>query len=186
MQANKVSVKLYVGDELRRFYFEGTSFSDLKATCKTFAPESGKNRQIQLQYQDDENEWVTFSSDAELLYALGLVEASPLKLLRLRLIVTEGVTEVVEAPAVETNPNEEGEEDEEEGEIMITRRIRGRGRGRGRFKPRDELVVKKKLLDAKFVGHATFPDNTNLPVNSSFDKTWTIYNSGLLILHNVV
>jgi hypothetical protein len=184
MQENKVSIKLTIGEELRRFYFEGT-FSQLQETCLTYV--SDKNCSVQLQYQDDENEWVTFSSDAELGYAIGLVSTTPQKLLRLRLNLLPQVASP--SPQSEERVVEDPDLDADSPAFLpMLVQPRGRGRrgrggrgglGRGAM-AREQVLAKKKPLDAKFIEHGTIPDNSTLLPASPFTKTWTVYNSGKL------
>jgi len=65
-----VSIKLYVNEECRRFVYTGTTFEELKAQCikVTNLPPD-----IALQYADDEGDLVSFSTDAEFLYAVSLL-----------------------------------------------------------------------------------------------------------------
>eukprot|EP01127_Copromyxa_protea_P006926 TRINITY_DN16863_c0_g1_i1.p1 TRINITY_DN16863_c0_g1~~TRINITY_DN16863_c0_g1_i1.p1 ORF type:complete len:295 (+),score=63.00 TRINITY_DN16863_c0_g1_i1:46-930(+) len=203
MQPNKISVKLNVGDELRRFYFEGTAFSELCESCLQYLPEDKAGLSTQLQYQDDENEWVTFSSDAELQYAIGLVNDSPQKLLRLKMNISHPPVQFNPAPmqfnpmAGHFNPasapfdsasvpapfnsQEKGEEEEEdslEDSLSLEKSRSGgrmrRGRGGGRLRDSG----KKKLLDARFIQHTAVPDNTTLSPDTIFEKSWCIFNSG--------
>jgi len=200
MQTNKVSVKLNVGEELRRFYFEGTSFDELRSSCTQYLPQPlGAQSNVQLQYQDDENEWVTFSSDAELQYAMSLIHDSPQKLLRLRMNVIDGIAPSSQSRQIarqEQSPQgvvhrdlgEDSSSSSEEGEIPSTvsgplpmlsgRGRRGRGRGIGRVGGAMRERLKKKLLDARFLHHTSFPDNSTLAPATAFEKTWSLFNSG--------
>lgn len=101
-----------------------------------YGPADCRTRKVQLQYQDDENEWVTFSSDEELRCALSLLETCPgPKLLRLRLNAVEAppvIPLVPLVPVVQTAPAEEDMSDEEILPNYERGRVRRRGRGRGR------------------------------------------------------
>lgn len=43
---------------------------------------------------------------------------------------------------------------------------------------KDQSQKSNKDLDSRFVAHITFPDNSTLPVNTIFTKTWRLRNSG--------
>lgn len=65
-----VAVKVIKGDEMRRFNFEGKSFQEIK---NTIAEIFGMvDTEFTLQYEDDEKDRVTLSSDAELKEAIQL------------------------------------------------------------------------------------------------------------------
>jgi len=132
-----ISVKLYLGDELRRFYFEGKSFEELFASCVNYVSPGYTPKY--LQYQDDENEWVTFSSTPELQCALGLIGVSPSSLLRLKLIVvpTEAPVGLVPQNLVANNGSLDetfGEKQQNSGTDVlpfIPEELRTHGSGRG-------------------------------------------------------
>eukprot|EP01111_Echinosteliopsis_oligospora_P001776 TRINITY_DN125_c0_g1_i2.p1 TRINITY_DN125_c0_g1~~TRINITY_DN125_c0_g1_i2.p1 ORF type:complete len:308 (+),score=102.14 TRINITY_DN125_c0_g1_i2:134-1057(+) len=67
---SSVSVKITRGDEKRRFNFKGKFFQELKALIAEIF--SIPVDQFTLQYQDDEKDRVTLSSDAELSEAIKL------------------------------------------------------------------------------------------------------------------
>jgi len=73
-----VQMKICHKDELRRIIFKDVSFRSMMKEIRsrfTF----GENVQFQVKYQDDEGDWVTIGSDAELVFALKLFPNKILK-----------------------------------------------------------------------------------------------------------
>jgi len=69
-------VKLFSKGEIRRFDFFGSSFDQLFASVRPLV----EAYEFSLSYEDEEGDWVTIRSDAELSYALSLTGTRPLKL----------------------------------------------------------------------------------------------------------
>jgi len=64
MSSTNVHVKLQYESEYRRFFIERkSSFLDLLEKVKTIL---GLNSDLVIKYKDEENEWITISSDLEL------------------------------------------------------------------------------------------------------------------------
>ncbi len=78
-----VSVKLQIGTDIRRFVFSGTSFPELKNQCLNNTQSALETEWVAL-YQDDEGEWITFSTDEELKYAISTLKGEN-ALLRIKL-----------------------------------------------------------------------------------------------------
>jgi len=75
---NAFHVKVQFNEEFRRFSLQDPSFSTLEATLRdSFQIPNGLA--LKLKFQDDEKDWVVFSSDVELQHALEL-SGSPLRL----------------------------------------------------------------------------------------------------------
>jgi len=73
------SVKISLGEDLRRFGFEGFSFAKLEEDIKLlYNLQPATN--FTVKFQDDENEWITISSDPELANAFQLCSNSILRL----------------------------------------------------------------------------------------------------------
>jgi len=62
--ASQTSVKVKFGDDLRRFYFSDNSFSKLLEMLDSIYQLQGNK--IIIKYKDDEEDWITLSSDKEL------------------------------------------------------------------------------------------------------------------------
>jgi len=69
-------IKLFTKGEIRRFNFAGTSFDQLCADIRPLLD----LKEFSIRYEDEEGDWVTIKSDAELSYALSLAGARPLRL----------------------------------------------------------------------------------------------------------
>lgn len=105
---SSVSVKITRGDEKRRFNFKGKSFQELKALISEIF--SIPVDQFTLQYQDDEKDRVTLSSDAELSEAIKLHKY----VLRFYVISKENNNNAPQVAAIPVSPvvaAEEGEVD---------------------------------------------------------------------------
>jgi len=97
-----LSVKVSLGDELRRTSFNGTGFEALRdAVAKLFGLEAAS---IVLKYQDDDGDKITMSSDGEVKDALQ--QAKEKKLLRL-------FVEIKPTPAPAPAPAEEAQNEGE-------------------------------------------------------------------------
>jgi hypothetical protein len=75
---NNVHVKVQCDNEFRRFVLAEVTYSKLVDTIRTLL-RLAANSTVKLSYLDDENDWVLFSTDSELQYAVTLSK-SPLKI----------------------------------------------------------------------------------------------------------
>lgn len=137
-QQQNVHVKVSCDNEFRRFVLVEVTYNSLAEMIRTllgFAPETA----FKLSYLDDENDWVLFSSDSELQYAVTLSK-SPLKI-----SVKRSTT-----PAPITNtfvPEVAGEDGMDE---KPWKRCRGgRGGARGGCRGGRNMAVVAERIDAK-------------------------------------
>jgi len=168
-----IPVKLFVKDEVRRFAFSGSTFKELYEECSklTNLPAST------LQYYDDEGDYVTFSADSELQYALSLLKEP--KILRVRAIVPEQpvVASVQNPPEVEWKRY--GRHKAERKEYKAERK-EYKAESKEYKAERKEFKKQKhvKDLDARFVSHVNFEDGCKVAPGLSFVKVWTLRNNG--------
>jgi len=73
------SVKVSFGEDIRRFSFEGFSFSNLEKDLH-LVYQLPPTTQLSIKFQDDESEWITVSSDLELANAFELFPTRPLRI----------------------------------------------------------------------------------------------------------
>jgi len=163
-----IPVKLFVKDEVRRFAFSGSTFKELYEECSklTNLPAST------LQYYDDEGDYVTFSADSELQYALSLLKEP--KILRVRAIVPEQpVGASVQNPQeVEWKRHGRHRDHKERNEYKTERKEYKAERKE--FKKQKHI----KDLDARFVSHVNFEDGCKVAPGQTFVKVWTLRNNG--------
>jgi len=79
MSAAVHSVKVSFGEDIRRFSFEGFSFSNLEKDLH-LVYQLPPTTQLSIKFQDDESEWITVSSDLELANAFELFPTRPLRI----------------------------------------------------------------------------------------------------------
>jgi len=171
---NHLSVKLFINDEVRRFMFNGTTFHELLESCSKLTP---LPKGTVLQYYDDEGDYVTFSSDTELQYAVSLLKQEP-KLLRVRALMplpeTSTQQQVAISPGIAQSSGNsyrtDGGEEWRRGGGRHYRHYQGQG-----WEDKHRRV---KDLDARFVAHVNYEDGCKVSPGHSFVKTWALRNNG--------
>jgi len=71
------SLKLQLGSDIRRFSLEEVSFETLRSVVRASYPHL-KHASFVLKYVDEENEWITCASDADLYEALKISQSQKL------------------------------------------------------------------------------------------------------------
>jgi len=96
------SVKASLGQDIRRFGFEHCSFDLLKDTIGSLFK---LQTPFVLKYQDDENDWISISSDQELAVAFSLFQQ---KSLRVEVIVenSNGMNLPPQQPSIPDSPSD--------------------------------------------------------------------------------
>eukprot|EP01080_Neovahlkampfia_damariscottae_P006303 gene6303-10309_t len=69
-KATKIAKVYLPNNEIRKFSTQDKTFDEFKTTVLEGGLETFEMSSITLQYQDDEDEWVTFSSELEWIHAL--------------------------------------------------------------------------------------------------------------------
>jgi len=93
-----VHVKLQYNDEYRRFFItRSTKFIELVEKIKSIL---NLKEEFHLKYKDEEEEWITISSDMEL--ETGLIIGNGL-LFRIQIVLVSTLSEVKELPTTETD-----------------------------------------------------------------------------------
>jgi len=131
---NSFHFKVQFKDEFRRFSLQNPSFSALEVTLRS-SYQIPHHLALKIKFQDDEKDWVVFSSDFEFQHALQL-SGSPL---RITFVILDQPEEQVPiksqtVPAVEEQPFKRG---------PCGRGGRGRG-GRGPVLTREEREAFKR------------------------------------------
>jgi len=88
------SVKVTFGEDIRRFGFEGFSFSNLEKDLHLIY-QLPPMTQLCIKFQDDESEWITVSSDLELSNAFEIFPNGPLR-------ISFSIKEQLSLPIVQT------------------------------------------------------------------------------------
>lgn len=119
---NETHTKVQFGSEIRRFVLTSTNYEDLTSILRTLF---GTNSAFKICFLDEEEDWITISTDYELAYAVE-ISTSPL---RLRVELSEE-SSTVESGTCTPSPVEETDE------FPVWkggkgRRGQGCGRGRG-------------------------------------------------------
>jgi hypothetical protein len=181
-------VKLFVKDEIRRFSFNGSSVHELRSVLKQMLSISQDT--FLIRYQDDEGDWVSITSDAELNYAWQLVGT---KALRLSLeeknanASTPPNNQLVSPPASPSaRPKEMWKEARRE--FKVAKR---EAKMEKKAEKLDFKVFKKEAKFAKkgdkmggrpfagrFVKHVSVEDNYEFAPGTAFTKTWRFRNEG--------
>jgi len=195
-----ISVKLFVNNECRRFMFNGGTFADLKEQSTKVANLATVNGVI-LQYSDDEGDLVTFSSDAELQYAVSLLKTEP-RVLRIYLSLPSSANKLTAVDTPMTDVQKPPENIGIPQQQIAWGRGGGRG-GRGSWRREDHAggfhhhpiggrfgyarqdqyfekphKIRNRDLDARFVAHVTHDDGTEVLAGAPFNKTWRFRNNG--------
>jgi len=79
MQNQTVQVKVQFNDELRRFSLPQLRVEEMEKTIKQIF--KLPDRPFTLKFKDDEDDWVTFSTDAELIHAQQFLLAGPFRVM---------------------------------------------------------------------------------------------------------
>jgi len=146
------SVKLFISpQDIRRFNFSGSSFSDLKEKILAVASIQ-RGEDVFLKYLDNEGDQVLLSNDTELAYALSISDNKLLKIYITRNLPPWRVHSTnslsVSSSSLYNQP--------------------------------DSPKKRVKDFDARFISHETYPDNIEVPVGTPFSKSWRIRNTGSL------
>ena len=91
---NEIAVKAYLGDDVRRFSLESSSFSEM--TEKVTQLFRLSRHQLELKFRDDDDDLVTFSTDDELQEAVRITALCTPPVLRVQ--ITVHVEALAEAP----------------------------------------------------------------------------------------
>jgi len=177
------SIKLFIKDEIRRFNFVGTSFERLCAEIQPLV----SNSQFSLRYEDEEGDWVTIKSDAELNYALSMAGNRPLKLRAVEnnaILVSSPVPSPVPSPILAAfgKPWKEMKKEakiykKQFKEEMKAARYEAKA-AKIESKMSKEGFCPKSLYVARFVKHVTVGDGSEFCASTPFVKTWRFRNEG--------
>eukprot|EP01125_Pyxidicula_operculata_P008946 TRINITY_DN2954_c0_g1_i2.p2 TRINITY_DN2954_c0_g1~~TRINITY_DN2954_c0_g1_i2.p2 ORF type:complete len:294 (-),score=66.23 TRINITY_DN2954_c0_g1_i2:34-915(-) len=158
-----ISIKLFYGEEVRRFTVPTTSsFSQLLTKCKEILsiPET---LDVVLKYMDSDKDYITFSTDEELAYARTIVPDPILRLSVSQKKLPTKATIEDEMDRVKTNIFQSKQKFKELRKMRIEKM-----KENGKAKP----------LDAKIVEHVTIPDYSEITCGSKFEKTLKVRNTG--------
>jgi len=177
---NAHTIKLFFQGEIRRFNFVGSSFYQLCAEVQSLL---ALPSEFSVRYEDDEGDWITIKTDAELSYALSLAGARVLKLR----IVEKSATEKVAAPTGVISPTLSSEKPWKE----VKREAK---LAKAQWKQEKKVAKMESKLEAKlykadikaakntyvvrFVKHVTVEDGSEFMPGTSFVKTWRFRNEG--------
>jgi len=177
-----LSVKLFVGNDVRRFAFTPMSLTELKQKCLIISEMKENEEAVTLKYYDNEGDLISLSSDLELEYAISLCSKNLLRL------VMETRKDESFSTSWRDPPPEHGHFGNYghfgRGHFGRGGHFGGRMRGGGRFPGNDvmswrgEKLKKVKELDAQFVAHSLVEDNSSIPVGTKFLKSWRFRNIG--------
>jgi len=183
---NARAVKVFVKEEIRRFSFAGSSFHELRAVLQQMLAIS--NDSFVVRYQDDEGDWVTITSDAELNYAFQLVGAQALRLKveEKAPIVPSAPPAVDNMPKIATPPVSPKDMWRE---VKMAKKEFKMAKRNDKFQKKAakiEAKFHKKFdlehpsLAARFVKHVTVEDNYEFAPATAFIKTWRFRNEGTI------
>jgi len=147
-----------------------------------------ENTNVVLKYADPEGDFITLSTDLELEYALSLSGS----VIRIKLTVDNGEkqqTVTTTSSIAQDYSNWRSYKKDLKYEWKHQQHAMRAG-NTGMFGPAQyhpypipgshHFVQKKwKELDARFISHVTIPDDTEIPVGTTFEKTWRIRNNGI-------
>jgi hypothetical protein len=192
-------VKLFLGEEIRRFPLSDKSYAGLRNDLQRL----GIDAKIPIKYQDEEGDWVTLASDVELNYALAHMAQGGV--LRLRAGTAPAVATPAPmlgnsapapipatAPAASAVPSPSAPPSSPPAQHpAFGRHMRGmfgHGRGMGRggqgFRCRMGEDATEAARDkqagavARFVEHVTVPDGSELAAGAAFTKVFRFRNEG--------
>lgn len=173
-------IKLFAKGEIRRFNFVGNSFVQL---CNDIQPIMGV-AEFSVRYEDEEGDWVTIKSDAELSYALSLAGARPL---RLRVVEKNAIPDV---PATKASPTlsawKEMKKEAKMAKMQFKQEIKA-AKYEAKAAKLEAKIAKKEGFSspktsyvARFVKHVTVDDGSEFCPSTSFVKTWRFRNEGTI------
>jgi len=191
------AVKVFVKDEIRRFTVVGASVNQLRAELKALL--NIPSDQFIVRYQDEEGDWISIGSEAELQHGFHLAGS---KALRLR--VDENSTSLqapqrtlssdVVAPFIASTPSpvlvkkawkEFKEEAKAHKKELKFAKVEAKKELKAHLKAAKCDWKSKKHLDdnplnARFVKHVTAEDYYEFAPGTAFVKTWRFRNEGSL------
>jgi len=180
-------IKLFTKGEIRRFNFAGTSFENLCADIRPLLD----LKEFSVRYEDEEGDWVTIKSDAELSYALSLAGARPL---RLRIVEKIDVSDSPVASAfgtpTRTISSEKPWKDLKKEAKIAKKQFKDELKA-AKFEEKaakiEAKMMKRELhgspkaaFVARFVKHVTVDDGSEFAASTSFVKTWRFRNEGTI------
>jgi len=184
-------IKIFTKGEIRRFNFVGSSFDQLCAAVQPLA----QANEFSLSYEDEEGDWVTIKSDAELSYALALTGTRALKL---RVLEKTPTPEVSPKAAFVSAIGSSSWKDLKKEAKHAKRQIKDEVKA-AKWEAKAELKAVKyeakaawieaKLAKrdspktsfvARFVKHVTVEDGSEFPPSTPFMKTWRFRNEGTI------
>jgi len=183
--ANAHTIKVFFHDEIRRFSTTETSFYQLCAQIQALLGVT----EFTIRYLDDESDWVTIKSDAELAYAFSQHPAN--RALKLR-VAEKSVSEKVAVPHGTISPSISSEKPwkEMKKEAKLAKKEwkteakewKAEAKlARKEWKAESKLAKSpKSLYVARFVKHVTVEDGSELSPGTSFVKTWRFRNEGTI------
>jgi len=148
-----IFVKLFISpQDVRRFIFSGSSFQALQEKILTLTDlKDNRNVHVQLKYLDNEGDQVLLSSDSDLAYALSIASEKLLKIyLYTQTLISVPPWRQHDYSSPLQNSNY--------------------------YEPRKRV----KEIDARFIRHETYPDNSEITAGTNFQKSWVIRNIGTL------
>lgn len=174
LPAQEHILKVGFNGELRRFSFTGNSMKGLLDQIASILQVDV--HQMNITYLDEENDWVTISTDPELQYALQLAsnQKKPLRL---------NVSPKAEQhkPLLKLMPPSRPQEKTSVQTTELLPLLPP-------WKFRANLKDKKKEWNCKmirFVKDVTIPDGTEVAPGAAFTKTWRIRNEGGSLIASV-
>jgi len=123
-----------------------------------------EDKKFQIRYQDEEEDWITISSDMELSFALQLFSQ---KIMKLSVLIQEDRREIFLKPIIPTPLNPANNNNYNKWQ---ERNYYGY--------PKSEKGPKLGKMAARFIKHVTYDDDCILPPNAKFLKTWKFRNDG--------
>jgi len=183
---NAHTIKVFFHDEIRRFSTSETSFHQFCAQIQSLL---GIGSEFTIRYQDDEADWVTVKSDAELAYTFSQLPAN--RALKLR-VAEKPVSEKVAVPHGTISPTISSEKPwkEMKKEVKLAKKEwKAEAKewkteaklAKREWKAESKLAkIPKSLYVARFVKHVTVEDGSELSPGTSFLKTWRFRNEGIV------
>jgi len=185
------SVKASFGDDLRRFSFEGNSFSHLEEIVRSIY--NLKNEDVLMKYEDDEKDLITIRSDQELDVAFQLSPSGSLKIfvsvntqqepspLYPQVAPNQTVNQIPTQvspptdPIILSSPGSCSPKDNWKN-FAKSRKI-------NRLDRKYDHLQKRALKfgTARLVQDVTVPDGTIMAPNCEFVKTWRIRNESTAV-----
>jgi len=186
---NARTIKVFFKDEIRRFSTSESSFHQLYVQIQSLL-EIGS--EFTVRYQDDEADWVTIKSDAELTFAFSQLPSN--QALKLRIVEKSSSEKVAVSPGTlrSTISTEKpwkqfkmeaklakkewkAESKEWKNEAKLAKK-----EWKTEAKAEKFAKIPKSLYVARFVKHVTVEDGSELSPGTSFIKTWRFRNEGTI------